>query len=283
MNGPDFAYPKTVEKNASAALEAAVAHGDWPSAIEATIQMVTADNMVSHGNAVKGIAEIDSVAAIAPAAWRPAFRLIKADIFSSIYGMNRWEADNRKLPLDSVPENPFEWSREIFADKVLVLCNDILDTSPDDARLLKEWSKFLENTSDAFAFDMTVGEFLCSRCFDLLGNYSDASRDIIPFFNTTSAPETPAQKCAALRDKAIDRLVESASRRGQSLLMARALVDKANTLPNSMRMKLLIEAYGKVKGAEGEQLILSRFRDFFFEDPAPGIESSFPYSKKEYI
>ncbi|MDE6511752.1 MAG: hypothetical protein K2L00_06640, partial [Muribaculaceae bacterium] len=188
MKGPDFAYPKTVDKNAEAALERAVVHGDWPSAVEALIQSVTAENIVSRKNAVTGIAKIDSVASIAPAEWHPAFRLITADIYSSIYGNIRWQADSRRLPLDSVPDDPYEWSREIFAEKVFTLCNEILDASPDDSRPLKEWGKFIEDTSDAYSLGMTVEEFLASRCFSLLRNFADASRDVIPFFTTQSSP-----------------------------------------------------------------------------------------------
>ncbi|MDE6548558.1 MAG: hypothetical protein K2L22_06140 [Muribaculaceae bacterium] len=283
MKTLDFAYPQTVAKNADAALQNAVAHGDWPASVEAAIQSVTADNLVSHENALKGIAKIDSIADIAPASWQPAFLLIKADIYNSIYGQNRWKADNRKLPLDSIPENPFEWSREVFADKVFGICSNIMEKSSNDSRPLSDWSNFIENASDAYSLNMTVEEFLCSRCFSLLEIYADSSRDVIPFFAIDSQPSTPAQKCAALRDKAIDRLIESATRRGQSVLLALALTDKANTLSHSMRMKFFVEAYDKVKATEGEQIILSQMRDFVFEEPAEGIESLFPYGKKEYI
>ncbi|MDE6379102.1 MAG: hypothetical protein K2L11_01410, partial [Muribaculaceae bacterium] len=283
MKGPDFAYPKTVEKNASSALEVAVSHGDWASAIEATIQIVTADNLISHGNAVESITKIDSIAAIAPASWRPAFKLIKADVLNSIYGSIRWKADSRKLDIDSVPENPYEWSREIFSDRVLSLCGEALEGSAGDLRPLKDWGKFIENASDAYGLGMTVEEFISSRCFSILGDYSDASRDVIPFFNFESEPQTPGRKCAAMREQAIDRLIASASKRGQSLLLARALADKADTLPFSMREKHLVEAYGTVKGTEGEQLILSLFRDYLNEEPEHGIKSPFPYDSKEYL
>lgn len=283
MKGPDFAYPKTVEKNASVALDAAMAHGDWPSAAEATIQLVTADNLVSHGNAVKGVAKIDSVLAIAPQVWRPAFKYIKVCLFSSIYGSIRWQADSRQLPLDDVPENPYEWSRDIFADKAYSLCSEILDESAGDSRPLKDWEKFIENASDAYALGMTVEEFLSSRCFAQLGNYADETRDVIPFFSKNTAPVTTGQKCAALRDKAIDRLIESSAKRGQTLLLAQALVDKANALPYSMRMRSLIDGYDKVKGTEGEQLILSNLRDYINEEPVSDLNSPFPFTKKEFL
>lgn len=283
MKSPDFAYPKTVEKNASAALESAVARGDWATAVESTIQLITADNLISHGNAVKGIAKIDSVASITPDSWKSAFMLIKSDVYSSIYGAIRWQADSRKLDVDSIPADPYEWSREIFADKVYDICSDILDASANNALPLKDWSMFIENTSDAYDLGMTVEEFLSQRCFSLLSDYADAARDVIPFFTASAIPVTPGQKCAALRDKAIDRLIESAASRSQFLLLAQALSDKANALPYSLRLKSLLDAYSRVKGTEGEQLVLSNLRDFLNEDPMSGMKSAFPYSNKEYI
>ncbi len=93
MATPDFAYPKTVEKDASAALDIAIAKGDWASAVESTIQIVTANNIVSRNNAAEGLAKIDSVAAIAPELWKAPFLLIKADLYSSIYGIVKCKAD----------------------------------------------------------------------------------------------------------------------------------------------------------------------------------------------
>ncbi|MDE7420030.1 MAG: hypothetical protein K2N35_07455 [Muribaculaceae bacterium] len=283
MNTPDFAFPKTVEKNASANLEKAIAHGDWSAAVEALIQSVTAQNMVSYNNADNGIAKIDSVAAMAPEAWCPAFMLIKLEIYNSIYNSIRWKADRREIPTDSIPENPNEWSRKIFALKTFEICKSILD-SPIPANLsIKDWSKFLENTSDAYSNGMTVEEYVCNQCFKDLDVYSDASQDIIPFFPNKAEAVTPTQKCAALRDKAIDRLIQSAAEGKRMLILAKALSDKTNTLTHSMRMTYLMSALDKVKGSEGEQLILSDLRDYVSEDPIPGIESPFPFTTKEYI
>lgn len=283
MATPDFAYPKTVEKDASAALDIAIAKGDWASAVESTIQIVTANNIVSRNNAAEGLAKIDSVAAIAPELWKAPFLLIKADLYSSIYGNVIWKADQRKLPLDSVPNDPYEWSRDIFADKVYNLCSEILNSASDYSFPLKEWGKMLENADDAYTLGMTAEEFIFSRSFSLLGDFADETQDVIPFFTTASTPVTPAQKCADLRGKAIDRLISLASESKQSLLLARALSDKADTLPYSLRMKSLLDAYDMVKGQEGEQPILSDLRDYVSESQQSGDATIFPYTTKEYI
>lgn len=283
MTTPDFAYPKTVEKTASANLDKAIAHGDWPAAVEALIQSVTAQNMVSNSNADYGFAKIDSVTAIALKAWQPAFLLIKTDIYLSIYNSIRWKADRREIPTDSIPANPDEWSRDIFALKTLDICKDILDTQIKNDIPLKEWGKFLDNTSDAYAQGMTVEEFLCEQCFKVLDVFADASQDIIPFFSNKAEAVTPTQKCGELRDKAIDRLIQSATSGKKMMILAQALSDKAKTLSHGARMTYLVASLDKVKDSEGEQLILSELRDYVSENPIPGIATPFPYSTKDYI
>lgn len=283
MKYPDFAYPKTVEKNASANLERAVAHGDWASAVEAIIQSVTASNLVSKENATAGIAKIDSVAALAPSDWKPALLLVKADIYNSIYNSIQWEANSRKIPTEDAPADPYEWSRDIFALKILDICKNILDAKEPANLKLKDWNKLIENSSDAFAYGMTVEEFLCERCFELLNTYADATKDVIPFFTNQSEPVTPGQKCTALRDVAINRLIDSASSGKRMTILAQALSDQANTLPYSLRMKAFLAAYDRVKDSEGEQIILANLRDYVSENPIQGEKSAFPYSTKEYI
>ncbi|MDE6637289.1 MAG: hypothetical protein K2K32_03525, partial [Muribaculaceae bacterium] len=243
MTAPDFAYPQTVEKNAAANLSASVAHGDWPAAVEAMIQSVTAANIVSHDNAVSGLAKIDSIANIAPKEWKPAFYLIEAEVYNTIYNSQRWKADDRQLSLDSVPSNPYEWSRDIFADKILNICNRIIENGENDARPLKDWNKFIENTECSYSLGMNVNEFLFQQCFTLLNVYSDPTRDVIPFFTNSNNAVTPSQKCAELRDICIDRLIAETSSLNQSLLLAKALNDKAEIIPYSLRMKFLLSAY----------------------------------------
>ncbi len=283
MTTPDFAYPKTVVKNASANLEKSVANGDWAAAVEAAIQSVTANNLISRENAISGLNRLDSLTHVAPARWKPAFRLIKADMLNAMYNSFRWEADSRKLPLDSIPDNPYDWSKDIFANKIYSICNDILDSRDNDATPLKEWSLFLSDTSEASKAGFTVDEFTTRLCFELLNVYSDETKDVIPFFKGAATPGTPAQKCSALRDHAIDILIEKTSALGQSLFLANALVSKSETLAYSQRMKFMLSALDNVKGTEGEQQILINLRDFAGNFRNDNIQSAFPYTRDEFL
>lgn len=280
---PDFAYPKTVSKNAQVALQKAIADSDWQSAAEAAIQFVTADNLISHENAVTGLTTLDSISGIAPDIWEPAFLLIEANIYNTIYNSIRWKANSRDLPLDSVPDNPYEWSKSIFADKVYSLCNQIIDSKGNESRPLNEWNRFLTNTTDAYQAGLTVEEFLLRQSFQLLNEYADPTKDIIPFFTTSADPVTPAQKCAALRDKAINMLIDETSSLRQSLFLAKSLVSKSDILPYSQRLRFLTSALERVQGTEGEQVILMNLRDFAGNFQDEDKKSVFPYSKAEYI
>lgn len=289
---PDFAYPKTVKKTAQTALQTAVDNSDWPVAAEAAIQSVTADNLISHSNVVSGLATLDSIADIAPANWKPVFQLIQAEIYNTLYNSFRWKADSRQLPLDSVPQDPYEWSKNIFAGKVYSLCKDILDSTDNDSRPLKEWSRILTDTSEAFKAGLTVDEFTALQCFNILNVYADESKDIIPFFPNASTPVTPAQKCSVLSNLAIESLIAKTASLKQSLFLAHALVSKSERLPYSQRLSFLMSALERVKGTEGEQLILMDMRDYSGVWPEDNADSNgnkktsnsmFPFSRSEYI
>ena len=279
---PDFAYPQTVEKNSESTLSEAIARNDWPVAISATIQYVTAANLISNENATDGISRIDSLTVIAPDEWKPAFKLIKAQVYNAIYESIRWKAIDRKLPLDQIPANPYDWSRDIFADRVFSIASDIINAHTGDSTPLKEWNAFITDTSCAYKENMTVGEFLDLQCFKVLRTYAESTPDIIPFFSgITTQPVTPVQKCTDLGDKAIDALISKAASGGQSLLLANAISDKSYTLPYTSRQKYLLSNLSTLKDTEGEQLLLMRLNEFVSDSNSS--EEAYPLGTAAYI
>lgn len=279
---PDFAYPKTVQKNADKNLASALKANDWQKATMAMIQKVTAANLISNDSVNHQLSQLDSIIKQAPTEWKPALQLIEADIYNSIYNNQRWTADNRKLPADSVPSSPFEWSRDMFANKTLSLCQAILDNKANDRKSLKIWGQILSNADMALKYGMTIDEFLSLKCAELLNVYASETQDVIPFFPNTTAPVTPGQKCRALRDEAIDMLIEKSSTRSESVIEAIALVQKADYMSYSLRQRFLMSALDKVKDTEGSQLILQRLESNV--TPDDGIyNNSFRLSKKQYV
>lgn len=279
---PDFAYPKDVKTKAEANLKKAAADGNWNAAVTSAIQLVTADNLVSDKNAADGICTLDSLCNSAPAKWKPAFLLIQAQIYRSLYTSMRWEADSRRLPLDSFPSNPYDWSRDMFAVKTYQLCDAALAYKETPDISLAEWSSFLDETSDALSYGVTVNEFIARQSFDLLGTYSDETQDIIPFFPTSGTPVTPMQRCAQLRGKAIDSLIAEASKRKQSLVLAHALADKTECLTPSLRMKSYLSDLETVKDSEGSQLILQKLQQYVIDDNTQGVPNT-GIGKRQYV
>ncbi len=281
---PDFAYPKTVIENADKALDAALSANDWSKAVVASIQYVTAQNLVSQENLTEGLHKIDSISKNAPADWRPALLLVEADIYSSLYSNIRGKADARQLPLDSFPANPKEWSRDMFADRVLSVCSDIIDSVNGlDSTPLSRWNAFLENSGSASECGMTVGEFILWKTAGLLDNFSEEDQDVIPFFSNLTAPATPTRKCRELRDKALNMYIEECAMRKQSLLQAKALALQAESAAYSLRSKMLLEALNKMKNTEGEQVILRSLHQYINTYDLYSDESPYLPSLSEYL
>lgn len=279
---PDFAYPQTLKGNAETSFLKASASGNWGEATKATIQMVTAENLVNRENAVHSLQFIDSVTNIAPINWKPAFLLIQANIYNSIYNSIRWQADKRKLPLDSINANPFEWSRDIFADKIYSLCKEAIDCKENQDRSLKDWASFLIDTDDANQDGMTVREFIDMQCFSLLNTFCDETKDIIPFLSSPIVPVNPEQKCTILRNQAIDDLIIETERLKQSIFLAKALTDKADCLAPSLKMKSLLSALDRVDNTEGSQLILKQLHQFVGNQDNNENANFYAFSQSEY-
>lgn len=260
---PDFAYPKKVAESAGKDLAAAISAGRWPDAVKATIEKITACNLISSTDLASRIAEIDSVCALAPEKWKSAFILLKGSLLTQIYEVNSWKVDRRVLSVDSIPENPMEWSKDIFASEIAGICSAALSACNDDDRPLKEWGAFLKDTAFAYDCNMTVEEFIASQCSNLAARYAtNEMTDVIPFFRNDAPPATPVEKCGELRLQADSLLSSLASKHNQNLLYAFALQQQVDALPYSMQVPAALEAYDKVKGTEGEQLILIGLRRY---------------------
>ncbi|MDE6340859.1 MAG: hypothetical protein K2K93_00945, partial [Muribaculaceae bacterium] len=260
---PDFAYPKKVAEVAGKNLDSSIAAGKWPEAVKALVEKVTAENLVSASDQAGHLAEIDSVCEIAPDRWKPAFLLLKGNLLARIYESNRRRADGRTLPIDSVPENPLEWSKDIFASKIAGICTSVLADNLNAGRPLKEWEAFLKDTAFAMECNMTVDEFEAAQCSSMAALFAtDEMTDVIPFFKNDTPPATPVARCGELRKQADARLSELASKSDQNLLLAYSLMHAVEALPYSMQMPAAIDAYKKVKGTEGEQIILIDLRRY---------------------
>ncbi len=184
FNTPDFAFPETVEKRAEAEYLKALKGDDPIRALQASVQLTIARNLVSTANYKEGVKIFEELGETLPAPYNSLAYLLEARLYASIYNANAWRYNNRAIPLTPVPDDVEEWSRDIFANKI----RDLVDKSSTGEAiakeiLLKEISPLVENSAEWVKIGMTVYDFMTLRSCDLLANFSDSESDheIIPF------------------------------------------------------------------------------------------------------
>ena len=121
---PDFAFPKTVEKNAEAALSSALTARKYPDALAEMMKVIIARELISKAYVSGAMSLCDSVGALMPQPYSGLADLIQASMLSKMYSASQWQYSQRQLPADSVPaDDPSLWSQGIFADRILRLVN----------------------------------------------------------------------------------------------------------------------------------------------------------------
>lgn len=151
---PDFAYPKTVSRQAEKDLSSALEKHDGPATVRALIDYYLAESRIDALRSANAISKIDSVAALASdPVLRSMLIMLEADIYASTYSAARWKYDSRDLPLTPLPENYQEWSGEQFRMKI----NSLIDTA-----LLPE-SELKATPIKTYATALSLGKNLSAR------------------------------------------------------------------------------------------------------------------------
>ena len=119
FENPDFAFPQTVEKDASAQFSVALDERDGVKALKAAIQMVVARQQVSQSSFEANVSMIDSAANILPAPYSSLSYLLEATLYVSLYRQNAWDYNRRNLPTDSYPDDPNSWSGSLLLKRPL--------------------------------------------------------------------------------------------------------------------------------------------------------------------
>ncbi len=180
---PDFAFPETVDVNAGKELDKALSAGDDVKALRAAMQTVIARNLISKENYKVGVELFDRLSKELKAPYSQLASLLKAQILVSIYQSEPWTFNNRTVPMNPVPENVMEWSRDIFANQIVAIVSELFANS-DVAKEtpISAISSIIENDKDAAKMGMSVYDFMTLKACDLLGNFDENSaEEIIPF------------------------------------------------------------------------------------------------------
>ena len=208
---PDFAFPKTVTKDASLQLRKALKEADYGKALQAAIQIDIAEALTSESSLQSSAQRFDSLAAVMPEPWNVLSLLAEARLFSDIYQSRPYVFDNRVLDPANPPDNILEWNRELFYDKVCSLVSRAFEASPETlGRPLAEVTAVLADYQDAVKNGFTIADFMTLSAVGSLSSFRRSAPETIPFVcadsrqNAAPAP-SPTSEILKLLKAAVAR------------------------------------------------------------------------------
>lgn len=173
---PDFAYPQTVNKHASAQLAAALKQHNDPQTLRALMDIALAKTAIdadSMPTVINMVSKIRSKLS-SPTAKSLAY-LLEATILDELYQNNKYAYDRRVLPLYPLAEDLSEWSGEQFRHTIdsltnLALVEPSLKTTP-----IFDYKTVLTIDSLNATFYPTLFDFVGHHAISLKSNLSEYS------------------------------------------------------------------------------------------------------------
>lgn len=184
---PDFAYPKKVSAQAEKDLKKALKANDGKATINAIIRLGLAEGAISQDNLPTVISRISQIADDEnDAITRSLLRTLLADIYSEIYGNNRYIYDERQIPLIPYPDDIFSWSGDQFKAKIKECLTEALKPM-DQLKNAKitDYASILNLGKYTATFYPTLYDFVANKAINSYianesGNYQLAARWLSP-------------------------------------------------------------------------------------------------------
>lgn len=207
---PDFAFPETVEKNAEVRFADALEKKNGVEALKSAIEIVVARNLVSQSSFKDNIAMLDSAANLLPKPYSSLFYLLNAVIYTQVYEAEAWKYNQRVLPLDTYPEDPYTWSRDLFCKKIVQL-TDLVMAGSEDAKSMPidELASVLTDTDVASEYGLSIYDFMVYSCVKNLRTFRASTYEpLIPFFGeSVSEDPTYPELCAIKEEDLLNNLI----------------------------------------------------------------------------
>ncbi|MDE7109961.1 MAG: hypothetical protein K2O49_08370, partial [Muribaculaceae bacterium] len=284
FNSPDFAFPETVEKNARGEWKEALERRDGLKGLQAGLQLVVANNLISRDNFNRNIEMLDSAVRVMPPVYASLFRLLQADLYTALYNRDRWTYNQRVLPVDSFPADPRSWSKDLFAKKVLQLVMLASDNPAESRKMpISDITSVLTDYKTMAEAGCSVNDFIIFKSTSILDTFSGREEGTIPFGNQITAMETgfPA-KCSALSRSLIDTLVTYRSAEGNDAALSLAVVRKSEFLPDGDKLKFLKEWKDRLIDSPADARILTEYyNNFIHRMPEDKVEERALYAQMQ--
>lgn len=124
---PDFAYPATVTKNAEKALKSALTAGDGQAIVRSLADIGLSQAAIGADKLPSVVKRIEEIKAHEnDATTRSLLALLLVDAYSDVYFSDKWNFDNRQLPMTPLPASYDEWSGAQFRARIDSLCSEAL-------------------------------------------------------------------------------------------------------------------------------------------------------------
>lgn len=261
FNKPDFAFPRTVIKDARA-LMAATSSTSPVSKLRAATQLVIAENSISSDSVSERIAMLDSLTGQLTGSYKSLSQLLTAELYASIYNADTWTYNNRKLPLSQLPANPMEWSGDQFVQKITSLVADATSDLPSLAKLdISELEPILTGRVSKYKDDFpNAALFVAAEGADLLEEVSPAAAKVIPF-GGTDINKTVGGRAYELRKSILSRAIDIARTCGNDYTAAYFIGRYGSTFPADPQAYLMKE-YEAMKSSPASLYLLMQLADF---------------------
>lgn len=239
---PDFAFPAAVENDARPRLETALSEKNGVEAINAAIQIIVARNLVSKETFSENVALLDTLRVALPQPYSGLCCLLEARLYNSLYSSNRWQFNQRNLPLDVFPDDPLSWSRDLFALKISKLVSDSEAAFPEARKMpIADISAIITNEKDASKAGLTVYDFIVYDAIDILNDFAITdSSDVIPFYKDANAAlSTPGGRCYEMKNTLLDELYDYRVKDDAIAPLTVVICRKVDNLPDSERIPFI--------------------------------------------
>lgn len=253
---PDFAFPKTVCENAEKAMAEAQKAGNNIDMMRAAIQITIANDLISHEDVAKRIQMLDSLASAMPAPYNSLAQLLEAHLYKEIYSSDRWTFDRRKLPMTPLPEDPMEWSGDMFKAKITALVKSAtadlaaLNTYPI-TQIAPLLTGKVEDYGSAYP---TVAAFVTEDALGLIEDY-ESNTSAIPFRG--KADKSIGADVAETRRKICDKMLALAQKDGNVPCVVNFIISRCDMLPVAQQYDYLLEQYEAHKSHPAAMRLLS--------------------------
>lgn len=255
---PDFAFPRTVEKNSRESLQKAINSGNQQDILRYAMNLIISGNMISEDDDVSSnISLLDSVENHLTGYYKNLCYLLEASVLSDAYNMQPGIYDTRILPLDGpYPDNTEEWSGSMFKERILQL----IDKSSEDLKNLptvniREISLLTDLSKVSSESELTIPQFIALKGDEILCSFLNVSQSsVIPFY-PQRVEESLEGRCRTKVNDLLDETINELSH-GNSIVQAYAYLTGYRQSPDFQRKQYLSEAYDKLKESEGAGMIL---------------------------